>query len=180
MGLKMKIGRCIDCDPDAPEKPIYSKKRCKFHYWKNNEKENAEKKKAKGQTAKANETKKNLNIFFASQLLQTPDNCENCGASLQYLKNSKLRKSIIAHILPKREKYGFPEVATHPQNRVFLCSICHGDFDNKGEDFAPTMNCFNLICERFLLFSDQLNESSKQRLPFYFKDLLKIPYIKKK
>ena len=48
--------------------------------------------------------------------------------------------------------------------------------DNKGSDFVKNMKCFDLICERFFEFEHLLSEAEKQRLPFYFKDLLKIKY----
>jgi hypothetical protein len=172
--IKRKEGVC--CVENC-KRPIYSKKMCQEHYWKDNAKKNQEKKKANGTAAKKQKSAKELNIFFASQLLEVPKYCENnCGSSLDRLKNSKMRKAIIAHILPKREIGGFPSVATHPKNKLFLCLECHTDFDNKGADFAPTMDCFDLMCERFMEFKDQLSESDKQRLPFYFKDLLNIKY----
>ena len=171
-GIKAKIGRCIDCPPDAPEKPL-TKKRCQFHYWKNNAKENAEKKKSKGKEKV--KTAKEMNLFFASELPNIPERCENCNASLKWQKMNNY-KSIIAHILPKRKVGGFPSVATHPKNRVFLCLECHGNFDNKGAEYATKMNCFDVICERFMEFESLLSEADKQRLPFYFKDLLKIKY----
>lgn len=164
------------CDVEGCVCQIYSKKKCQFHYWQQNAKDNAEKKKNNGKAAAKQKTAKDLNLFFASQLLEVPDNCENCGDSLDYLKRSRMRKSIIAHILPKRPVGGFSKVATHPKNKLFLCLDCHTDFDNKGAEFATTMNCFELMCERFLEFENELSESDKQRLPFYFKDLLKIPY----
>lgn len=32
MGIKVKLGSCIDCEPGSPEKPLTAK-RCQFHYW---------------------------------------------------------------------------------------------------------------------------------------------------
>ena len=172
MMFDKKKGVCIDCNC---KRFIYSKKRCEPCYWANNRKEKAEKNKANGKTANKNKTAKEMNLFFASQIPEIPDCCENCGDSLRWQKQNMF-KSIIGHILPKRKVGGFPSVATNPNNRMFLCLICHKNFDEKGEDFAPTMNCFDLMCERFMTFEDQLSESDKQRLPFYFKDLLKIKY----
>lgn len=163
------------CNVEGCKRPIYSKKKCQSHYWENNKKENDAKKKANGKTAEKKKTAKEMNLFFASQIPEIPDCCEECGESLKWQKQNMF-KSIIAHILPKRPVGGFPSVATNPNNRMFFCLICHGTFDNKGEDYAPTMNCFNLMCERFMMFEDQLSESDKQRLPYYFKDLLKIKY----
>lgn len=167
--IKIKIGVCPECK-NGKEIPLLGGK-CQSHYWKGQ----AEKKKAKnkenGVDAEKKKKAKELNVFFASQLLQIPDNCENCNESLAYLKRSSMKKAIIAHILPKRERFGFPEVATHPQNRLFLCLQCHGDFDTKGEEFAVKMKAFPLILERFKKFSHLISETNKQRLPFYLKNL---------
>lgn len=173
MGLiKAKEGVCVCCER---KRLIYSKKMCQSCYWSDNKKKNDEKKKNNGKKAEKLKTAKEMNIFFASQLLEVPDFCENCGGSLRWQKMNN-KKSIVAHLIPKREVGGFPKVATHPQNKVFLCLQCHGNMDNKGEDFTPKMNCFELICERFMEFENLLSESDKQRLPYYFKDLLKIKY----
>lgn len=151
------------CDVEGCSGQIYSKKKCQFHYWRQNAKDNAEKKKNNGKTAAKQKTAKDLNLFFASQLLEVPDNCENCGCSLSYLKNSRMRKSIIAHILPKREMGGFPSVATHPQNRLFLCLDCHKNMDEKGKEFVLKMNCFPLLIERLNEFVHLVTE--RRRLP---------------
>lgn len=164
------------CNVEGCKRPVYSRKMCQSHYWEDNKRKNDEKKKSNGKSAEKLKSAKELNIFFASQLIEVPDDCENCGISLKWLKTSKLRKTIIAHILPKRPVGGFPSVATHPKNKLFLCGDCHTNFDNKGAEFATTMNCFDLMCERFMEFENELSESDKQRLPFYFKDLLNIKY----
>lgn len=167
--IKPKRGCCPTCDNG---KEIYTLGGfCKDHYWENNAKKKKEKAKAKGTDADKKKKLKELNVFFASQLIQVPDECENCGESLAYLKRSSMKKAIIAHILPKREKYGFPEVATHPQNRLFLCGDCHTNFDNKGEDFAVNMKAFPLILERFKEFKHLISEANKQRLPSYLKNI---------
>ena len=164
-----KKGVCVDCNC---ERLIYSKKRCQDCYWKNNAKENEAKKKKNGKTAEKKKTAKEMNLFFASQIPDIPNFCECCGDSLKWQKQNRF-KSIIAHILPKRKVGGFPTVATHPKNRLFLCSSCHSDFDNKGAEFATSMNCFDEMCERFLEFEHLLSEADKQRLPLHFQNLKK-------
>lgn len=173
MGLiKAKEGVCVCCER---KRLIYSRKMCQDCYWIDNAKKNNEKKKNNGKKAEKLKTAKEMNLFFASQVPEIPERCEECGKSLKYQKMNNF-KSIIAHILAKRKVGGFPSVATHPKNRMFFCLICHTNFDNKGEDFVPTMKSFPLICERFLEFENELSEADKQRLPFYFKDLLNIKY----
>lgn len=172
MGLKSKEGVCVVCNC---KRLIYSKKKCQSCYWNDNRKKNNEKNKTNGKAKEKSKTIKDLNVFFASQIPEIPNDCENCGGSLKWQKQNRF-KSIIAHILPKRPVGGFPLVATHQKNRMFFCSTCHTDFDNKGAEFATTMQSFGLMCERFLEFENELTESDKQRLPYYFKDLLNIKY----
>ena len=158
------------CPPNFPETYITKDGLCQNHYWSENAKKNAEKKKKNG-TAKAKaKTAKDLNVFFASQLPEIPEKCEECSSSLKWQKMNNF-KSIIAHILPKRKVGGFPSVATHPKNRMFLCLDCHANMDNKGSDFVKNMKCFDLICERFFEFEHLLSEADKQRLPLHFKNL---------
>lgn len=167
--IKTKIGCCPIC---ANGKQIgLLGGFCQTHYWKNQAEKKKAKNKANGTDAEKKKKLKDLNVFFASQLLHVPETCENCSESLLYLKHSTMKKAIIAHILPKREIGGFPEVATHPQNRLFLCLNCHGDFDTKGEEFAVKMKAFPLILERFEKFSHLISEANKQRLPAYLKNL---------
>lgn len=103
------------------------------------------------------EQKQSLNVFFASQALVIPKHCENCLKPL-ILTNSFERRSVIAHILPKSEKSGFPSISTHPQNRMFLgkwCG-CHGNWDNKDADARKQMNCYKIALERFREFEELL------------------------
>ena len=138
--IKTKKGFCIDCK-DGKEKPLTAK-RCQTHYWKHREKVNKEKNKDK--KAWKAEKRKELNVFFANQILALPNNCEECNASLKYWKTSKLIKATIAHILPKREN-GFPSVATHPMNRMFFCPDCHTNFDNGDSKDAEKMKSLPII-----------------------------------
>lgn len=77
----------------------------------------------------------------ASQLLQFPY-CMNCNAEIAFIHF----EAACCHILPKRKPYGFPSVATHPLNRIFLGSACgcHQKFDRSWED-AAKMNVWPLV-----------------------------------
>lgn len=162
--IKPKKGICVDCDPNSGEKYLTAG-RCGFHYPIHRKKISVAKL-AGGKKIKADK----LNIFFASQLLEAPDLCENeCGKSIVYFKNIRSRV-IVAHILPKRENGGFPSVADHPKNRVFLCPDCHTNFDNLGSDFAKTMPALDLMRERFKEFSGVLTVSEFTRVPDYLKN----------
>lgn len=160
MGLiKAKEGVCVCC---KRKRLIYSRKMCQDCYWIDNAKKNNEKKKTNGKTAEKVKTAKEMNLFFASQAPEIPNDCENCGGSLKWQKQNRF-KSIIAHILPKRKDYGFPSVATHPKNRMFLCSECHANMDNKGKEWVQQMNCFPLMIERLKEFVHLVKE--KRQLP---------------
>lgn len=136
---------------------------CKNHYWEYRQNINSSKK----SNLEKKEVKKELSIFFANQLKENPEFCEECGVSLRASKAINPR-SIIAHILPKR-KSCFPSVATHSDNRLFLCVDCHSNYDNKGWEYVATMKIFNLVKERLALFVDCLTEFELNKLPEIFK-----------
>lgn len=162
--IRIKIGQCEDCPEGSPDKPL-TKKKCGFHYriYLNTKNKN------KPANVEKINVKKDLTVFFASQILEAPDYCENeCGTSIVYFRNIRSRV-IVAHILPKRKNGGFPTVATHPKNRVFLCPDCHTDFDNKGADFARTMPALKIMRERFAEFGKLLTVGEFMRVPDYLK-----------
>lgn len=100
--------------------------------------------------------KKELNVFFASQLLVCPTQCEECGTPFFNYNKDELR-GLIAHILPKNKK-AFPSVACHPQNRMFLGTKCgcHNFFDNLGAEERSKMNIYKIAIERFQIFKNLL------------------------
>jgi hypothetical protein len=114
-----------------------------------------------------------LNVFFASQALQVPENCENCGLPL-FAYSDANKRFVTAHILPKKDKQ-FPSVATHPLNRMFLgfglfssCN-CHGDWDNKDADARIKMPCYSLAIERLQSFKSLLIGEEIGRAEKYLK-----------
>ena len=132
--------------------------------------ENKDFPKGKKHNVEKREYKKELNVFFASQILQIPATCENCKTDIRFWRNDKrFSRSLVAHILPKRKIGGFPSVGTHPKNRVFLCPTCHTDFDNKGAEYAEKMPVLNIMRERFNEFKDILTKSELERVPKYLK-----------
>lgn len=164
--IKQKSGNCIE--ENCSYFGVLIAKRCQTHYWQYRaglKKDNATEGLKTSQT-KNDDDKKLQNVWFASQILQIPHNCEECNKSLGALKSWK-PKIIIAHILPKRKEYGFPSVACHPQNRMFYCWDCHTDFDNKGHDHAKQLKSLPLMRERFLQFKDDLTERELARVPDY-------------
>lgn len=161
--MKAKKGICTDCGEGSKEKYLTAG-RCEPHYKRHRAKVCAAKPKAKDKKI----FKAELNVFFASQILEIPTKCENCPNDIRYWKQVDPRR-LVAHILPKRPVGGFPTVAIHPKNRLFLCPDCHTNFDNKGEDFAVNMEALPIIIERFQEFKHLLTESEMQRIPSYLK-----------
>lgn len=161
--IKPKRGHCIDCPPDAPEK-FLTAGRCEFHYRAHRNRVNAGKK----HNVAKREKKQELNVFFASQILEIPPCCEECTRDIRFYRASKnFARSLVAHILPKREKGGFPLVATHPLNRMFYCPDCHTDFDNKGIEHAMKLKSLPLMISRFNQFKDVLSPQDLERVPVY-------------
>ena len=105
------------------------------------------------------EVKQGLNVFFANQALQFPSHCENCGLPLMP-KNMWDRRKMTCHILPKSPTNGFPTVAIHPQNRIFMCcdsgGYCHDKWDNGDAQDRIKMPVYNLAIERFESFKSLL------------------------
>ena len=136
---------------------------CPPDYWKSRQKINSSKK----HNIEKKEAKKEFSVFFANQLKDNPEFCEECGVSLRASKAINPR-SVVAHILPKR-KSCFPSVATNSDNRLFLCVNCHSDYDNKGWEHVAQMKVFELAKQRLALFVDCLTDFEKSKLPEIFK-----------
>lgn len=106
-----------------------------------------------------------LNVFFASQTLQMPLNCENCNEPLNAFSLWQ-KRCVTAHILPKSL---FESVALHPQNRTFIgvnCG-CHNSWDNKGSADRKAMKVYPTAIERFNAFKTLLNQSELQKAKKY-------------
>lgn len=115
-------------------------------------------------TPKKPENKEELDVFFANASLVFPDRCENCGKKLN--KSTAFdRRAQTCHILPKTKNGGFPKVAIHPSNKIFMCcfSGCYGhsNWDNQDAAKRKTMPVYKLAIERFREFEDSLTESEK-------------------
>lgn len=160
--MKLKIGICIECGPDGAPTPLIAK-RCKNHYWKHRNEVNAKKSHNKAKT----QAKQVLGTFFASQTLVMPKCCEECGNVLP-VTPSWMRRACIAHILPKRPDYGFPSVAIHPMNKIFLCPDCHTNMDNLGDRFILKMKTLPVMIERVAILIPLLPPEELNRLPDYF------------
>lgn len=103
--------------------------------------------------------KVSLDKFFDVQITMIPADCEECGQPFDNYSRDELR-SLIAHILPKSRKSGFPGIATHPLNRMFLGTKCgcHNHWDNGNSDDRVKMNIYFNAFKRFSEFAKLLND----------------------
>lgn len=162
MGIKTPIGKCIDCPAGSPDKPLTAK-RCGTHYWAYRSKVNAEKPKNKAKK----EAKKIVGAYMASEAIPFPEFCEESGQRLP--KSPEwMRRACKAHILKKRADYGFPSVAIHPKNMIFLMPDIHSNMDNLGEAYILKMKSLPLMRERVKILIPLLTPEELNRVPDYF------------
>lgn len=113
--------------------------------------------------------KKELDIFYESQ--DIPDRCENCNRKLKAF-NKFAKRSVTAHILPKAEE-DFPEVATHPDNIMFLGSSlfsdcnCHNLWDGLDAAQRKKMRIYPVALERVKHFIDLIPEDKLNKVYKY-------------
>lgn len=168
MSIKPKMGKCESCGYFGG---LIAKK-CQSCYWKHraNKKKTEQpaplKSATRGEVQKALEKSSNpeLKQWFLNQIMGAPRNCEECGTPLKRWINF-MPFAIIAHILPKR-KSQFPELATHPDNRMYFCGDCHTDFDNGMTD-PEGMNSIELMRERYRKMEPFIEEKKKHKVPQY-------------
>ena len=159
----MAFGKCSKC-PQSARSGLLIGGLCAYHFGGGGEVErnNAPQVEKLKALAVKNKT---LKSWFDEQIKQCPDKCENCGQKI-IIPPDITKRASVAHILPKKL---FKSVATHDMNRVFLCLICHANFDNKGNDYAATMQVSKIAKQRFSLFKDCISEDEKKHLPEYLK-----------
>lgn len=159
MAIKQKTGGCKDCPKGSGPVPLIAG-RCQFHYWQYRSKVNASKPKNKAKEVQ----KQVFGTFFASQMLTMPKYCEESGKLLP-TSPAWLKKACVAHILPKRADHGFPSVAIHPLNRIFLHPDIHTNMDNSGFEYMKNMKALPIIKERIKAFYHLLTEKEKNKVP---------------
>lgn len=157
--MKPKTGNCIDCGNSSP----LIAKRCQNCYWRHRSSINASKPKNKAKKAQ----KQVLGTYFASQILAMPEKCEESGVLLPKSPDW-MRKACIAHILKKRADFGFPSVAIHPLNRIFLHPDIHTNMDNLGKDYIMKMKSLPIMKERVAQLLPLLTPEELRRVPDYF------------
>lgn len=158
--IKPKIGNCETCGHMGG---LIAKK-CNSCYWKHRASQKKEKNKPKVTTKKEQPEDPDLKTWFLNQIMIAPRNCEECGTSLKRWLNF-MPFATIAHILPKRQSQ-FPEVATHPDNRMFFCGDCHTNLDY-GFFNPEDMKSIDIMRERFRKIEPFIAEENKHKIPNY-------------
>lgn len=171
--IKRKKGKCIDCPATEPDKYIQSK-RCTtkpyYHYTKFKRAEAAEKQQKRNEKQRqriaSDNAGKSLTQWYADQINILPRSCEECG---EYINpyHPWGAHVYIAHIVPKRN---FESVCVHPNNRMFFCSDCHADYDNKDSKHIVSMKSWPVILERFKSFKNRIHQEEYSSLQDCFID----------
>lgn len=108
-----------------------------------------------------------LEKFFkaaAEEISKTP-HCMECGKFIP----QKLYRAATAHVLPKRKEFGFPSIASNPNNYLILgpgCG-CHSRYDNSWED-AAQMKVFPLAIEKFKILYPLIDKKEYKNIPEVF------------
>jgi len=108
----------------------------------------------------------------ANELRQNPY-CQECGTWIpekikQIGKKFTLNgyRCATAHVLPKKEEYGFPSIAHVLDNRIFLgagCG-CHAKYDRSWED-AATMKIWPIALEKIKKLIPLIDPKERKNIP---------------
>jgi hypothetical protein len=165
--IKIKTGHCIDCPPDASDKPLQAS-RCPIHYKAYRSKQVIlSRQKRQGasdliEIPNNNYLRNVLGEWFKERRKEMTGRCADCG-SKSCKDNDAYYRYSIAHIFPKSY---FPSVATHPLNWIELCfwyESCHTNMDNIGLSYAVKMKCWPEMVRRFRQFEHLLTDKEKGR-----------------
>lgn len=171
--IRVKKGSCVDCPPDAPDKPLISG-RCQKHYWIFRGKVNASKIKERNKGVVVDPSKRmihnetqldgTLQGWFDYWMRFCGFVCEECGAPISRSDADGLHAAQ-AHILPKGDKM-FPSVKTVIHNHLTLGARCgcHSRFD-KSWDSAQKMKVWSLAVEKFKWFCHLIAPNEVRKLP---------------
>lgn len=133
-----------------------------------------------------------LDDWFEKGMKDFPPVCMECGMNAHWLfdltediKKAEAYKlmwrACQAHVLPKKKRYGFPSIATNPDNRLILfpswgghlCG-CHGFYDSNWYN-ASTMKIWPKVIEIVTVkLYPILTIEEKKRIPEIF-----LPFLNK-
>lgn len=152
------IGKCPKCDPKSRDVVLIGGY-CKHHFANPDDQIERLQHEVKGK----DETKK-LDTWYKEQIAQIPELCENCHQKIVRIPGLTER-TYVAHILPKSK---VKSVATHDDNRLFLCWDCHTKYDGR-QDKASVMPVVGLAKERFNNFRHLILQKEQKYIPEYLK-----------
>jgi len=103
--------------------------------------------------------------WFVERINEQTGVCMECGGSTVCTEYVYARMTV-AHVLPKREDYGCPSVATHPDAALELCAKngCHHKYDNSGEDVVK-MVCWPIAVEKFKRIYPFIAQNERKNIP---------------
>ena len=107
---------------------------------------------------------KDLDQWYLERRKELSGWCQ-CGCGQKSSKHDDNNyKGSICHILPKRF---FKSVAMHPLNYIELAMFggCHTNFDERGSDLWPNMECWPVIRMRFLVIFPAISPKEYKHLP---------------
>lgn len=106
--------------------------------------------------------------------------CSECGEFIPdkkwdfktsaYIETKEYYRAATAHVLPKRQTFGFPSVASNLDNFLILSASCgcHDFYDRSWED-ASQMRIFPLAIEKFKKLYPHIAKSELKNLPEVFR-----------
>lgn len=106
--------------------------------------------------------------FYNLMIMQRPEYCQESGKPLEQSMFINPR-SIVAHILPKREQGGVPSMQYDQRNIIYLDQDVHTNMDNKGKDFVMKMKIYGLMKRRVKSMWKDIPEHEKKNVPEYLR-----------
>ncbi len=140
------------------------------------------KKIAEEKAEKENKSGETLDAWFEKGMIEYDPICMECGFSAMWLKEPQedtkkaeayklMWRAAQAHVLPKKKRFGFPSIATHPENRIILLPSwgghfcgCHGFYDSNWYN-ASTMKIWPLVVEKFKRLYPFIAEPERKNIP---------------
>lgn len=105
-----------------------------------------------------------LKMFFDEAAIDIAKHpyCQECGAFIPQI----YYHASTAHLLPKREEYGFPSIATKSINRIFLGANCgcHKRYDNSWDD-ASKMKVWPLAVSIIIRLYPFIDKKEHKNIP---------------
>lgn len=104
-----------------------------------------------------------LELWFRSAALELSKHpyCEECGAYIP----QEFYRAATAHILPKKKEYGFPSVATHPLNKLFLGAGCGCHNKSHRWDTFSKMKVWEKAVANFLEIYRHIHNDEIKNIP---------------